>query len=175
MSNEQKSRAGRKPRFDRQRQEIYLDALSKCGVIGKAMAACGIASRATIKAARDKDPNFANAEAEALEAAADLVEEAMLQRGLFGQEVPVIDTDGCAIVDADSGLPRTVFIPPDNKMLLAMAKAVRPHKFATERRHVSNSTQGTTIFLPATVLESEFEEMLAAQRETTAAYFKDKF
>lgn len=172
MSKKETSRAGRKPRFDDKRKQIYLSALAKTGVIGKAMAACGIKSRATLKSARDQDTDFVKAETEALEAAADLVEAAVLQRGLFGQEVPIVDANGCVVLDEDTGKPRTVFLPPDNKMLLAMAKALRPQKFATERRHVTGDKQRSTVFLPAAVLEDEFEKMLAAQKEKTDAHIK---
>lgn len=171
METISKSRAGRKPRFDEKRRAIYLDALAQTGVMREAMRACGIASRTTIKTARDSDEAFAQAEDEAIETAADRIEAAMTLRGLFGQEVPVVDENGKAILDKDTSEPKTVCVPPDNKMLIAMAKAVRPHRFATERHHHTGSKRTTVTYMPADVLEDEFERMLDAQKEKTKQHF----
>ncbi|MEP1143757.1 MAG: hypothetical protein ABJH52_08555 [Henriciella sp.] len=169
MTKNSYKRAGRKPRFNDSRRAIYLDALAQTGVIREAMRACGIASRATIKTARDSDEAFAQAEDEALETAADRIEAAMTLRGLYGQEVPVVDENGNAILDKETGEPRTVQVPPDNKMLLAMAKAVRPNRHATERRHLTSNHHSTVTYMPADVLEGEFERLLEEQRKKTDA------
>ena len=167
MEKRSSSRVGRKPRFDAKRRVIYIDALSQTGIISEAMKACGISSRSTLKNARDSDPGFAAAEQEALDTAADLVELALHKRSLYGHEIPVVDEMGRSVLDAATGEPRTTFLPPDNKLLLARAKALKPEKYATERRHVSKSGTSTMVIMPASECEVEFEKMLAAQKEKT--------
>jgi len=167
MLKNTQSRAGRKPRFDARRQKLYLEALAESGVMADAMRAAGVSSRATLKNARERDPEFAELENDALESAADRVESFLHTRSLFGQEVPVVDEHGRAVMDAETGQPRTAFIPPDNKLLLARAKAMRPEKYATERKHISNDTPATMVYMPVVECAAEFERMLEDQRQKT--------
>lgn len=168
------SRVGRKPRFDAKRKSLYLQALSETGVISEAMKACGIASRTTLKNARESDPDFVTAEQDALDAAADLVEMVLHTRSIFGQEVPVVDENGRAVLDPATGKFKRAYVPPDNRLLLARAKALKPEKYATERRHVTKSAASTLVIMPAQECEAEFEKMLSAQAEKTHQILTDK-
>ncbi|MEL7445547.1 MAG: hypothetical protein AAGK02_07010 [Pseudomonadota bacterium] len=169
MKTPSPSRAGRKPRFDKKRRAVYLDALSETGVIGEAMNAAGVSSRATIKAARDGDPEFKQAENEALDAAADKVEALIATRSMYGHQVPIVDHEGRPVLDPETGEAKTVLVQPDNKMLMARAKAMRPERYATERRHHTGQKEATVVMMPVVEHEAEFEKMLENQKQRTDA------
>ncbi|MEM6899524.1 MAG: hypothetical protein AAF583_07135 [Pseudomonadota bacterium] len=168
------SRAGRKPRFDAKRKALYLEALAETGVISEAMKACGVASRTTLKNAREGDPEFVTAEQDALDAAADLVEMVLHTRSIYGQEVPVVDELGRAVLDPTTGEVKKAYLPPDNRLLIARAKALKPEKYATERRHVTKSGSSTLVIMPAQECEVEFERMLAEQADKTKSTLREK-
>lgn len=161
------SRAGRKPRFDRARREAYIRALSVSGVIGQAMKTAGIASRATLKAARENIEGFADREEEALQAAADSIESMADARAKYGHEVPVLNSDGTAALDKDTGQPRTAFVPPSERLLLARLKALKPEKYGTDRHlHAGQVRSVTTLYLPAATCAAEFEKLLEEARNS---------
>lgn len=171
MTSTNLSRPGRKPRFDARRQRTYLSALASSGLISHAMAAAGIGSRATIKSARENVPGFLEAEEEALEVFADELELLADSRARFGHEVPVLDASGKPQVDAKSGQPKTAFVPPSERLLLARLAAVRPDRYGTQRMKHSGSIRQpvTTLILPAPLLEAEFEKALAAAEAKAGA------
>lgn len=164
MTNFIHSRAGRKPRFDERRRQIYLDALADSGVMGHAMNCAGIASRATLKNAREKIDGFAAAEADALEDASDRVEDLARTRSEYGQRVPVLDIEGNVIIDQDTGKPETTFIQPSEKLLLARLKALKPEKYGTKRHEVKAENSGV-LLIPQFQSEEEFAKMLDAVRQ----------
>jgi hypothetical protein len=162
------SRAGRKPRFDEPRRELYIRVLATSGVIGEAMAAAGISSRATLKSARENVDGFAEREEEALQAAADSIEAIADARAKFGHEVPVLNADGTAAIDRDSGQPRTVFVPPSERLLLARLKALKPERYGTDRHlHTGQVRSVTTLYLPVEESAAQFEKLLEAARAKT--------
>lgn len=169
MNPEASSRAGRKPRFDKSRREVYIRALSNSGVIGEAMIAAGVSSRATLKSARERIGGFADREEEALQAAADSIEAIADARAKFGHEVPVLNPDGTAAVDRESGQIRTVFVPPSERLLLARLKALKPEKYGTDRHlHTGQVRSVTTLYLPAQESAAQFEKLLEEARNKTA-------
>ena len=175
MDDVASSRGGRKPRFAAKRKALYLEALAETGVISEALKACGIASRTTLKNARESDPEFVTAEQDALDAAADLVEMALHTRSIYGQEVPVVDEQGRPVLDPATGEGKRAYLPPDNRLLLARAKALKPEKYATERRHVTKSGASTLVIMPAQECEAEFEKRLAEQSRKTNRILDEKF
>lgn len=167
MNLQPTSRAGRKPRFDKARREAYIRALSATGVIGAAMKAAGVSSRATLKTARETVEGFAEQEEEALQAAADYVESIADARAKFGHEVPVLNSDGTAALDKDTGQPRTAFVPPSERLLLARLKALKPEKYGTDRHlHAGQVRNVTTLYLPAEACAAEFEKLLEEARNS---------
>lgn len=71
------------PLSDTQKQ-TFLDALAKCGVIGDALQAAGIKSRATITNLRNSDPAFSDAYDEAIEESRDTLESEARRRAVEG-------------------------------------------------------------------------------------------
>lgn len=159
MSETKSSRAGRKPRFCDARRKRYLEALAETGVIGEAMAAADVKSRTTLKTARETIAGFENAEADALEAAADRIETLVHARATLGHRVPVVDPNGNAVIDPKTGEIETAFIPPSDKFLMARLKALKPQRYGTARHEVQ--TRGTGVLLIPEVESKEvFQDML---------------
>lgn len=168
MSKKTVSRQGRKPRFDEARQQVYLDALSQTGVIGEAMRAAGVKSRTTLKNAREVISGFEDAEAEALEMAADRIESLVHSRAVLGHRVPVVDESGRAVLDPKTGQAETTFIPPSDKFLMARLKALKPQRYGTARHEVQ--TRGTGVLLiPEVESKGVFQEMLERLKSEASA------
>lgn len=70
--------------FSDDEKQTFLDALAKCGVIGDAMLAAGIANRPTVTAWRNNDPEFAAAYDDAIEASRDKLESEARRRAVEG-------------------------------------------------------------------------------------------
>lgn len=71
------------------RQDLFLKAYSKCGIVGHACDAVGI-SRSTVHQWRDTDQEFKKRMLAAHEDALDLAELELRRRGIEGVEEPVI-------------------------------------------------------------------------------------
>lgn len=168
MKEQQKTRRGRKPRFDKNRQSLYLGALTKTGVIGEAMRAAGVKSRTTLKNARENVPGFEEAEDEALEMAADAIESLVHARATLGHRVPVVDRFGNTVLDPKTGEPETAFIPPSDKFLLARLKALKPARYGTERHEVQSKGTGV-LLIPQAESEEVFAELLAKAKAESEA------
>ncbi|MEL7394381.1 MAG: hypothetical protein AAFN06_17200 [Pseudomonadota bacterium] len=143
-----------------------MDALSKTGVVGEAMSIAGIKSRTTLKNAREKIAGFEQAEIDALDCAADMIELLVHARATLGHRVPVVDQNGNAVVDPKSGETETTFIPPSDKFLMARLKALKPQRYGTERHEVQ--ARGTGVLLIPEVESKEVFEQLLTKLKTEA-------
>lgn len=156
-------RAGRKPRFDHRRRQLYLESLAVDGIVGNAMKVAGVRSRTTLKNAREKIDGFAEAENEALESAADRVEALVSIRSEFGHRVPILGPDGIPLVEPKTGKPKTTFIAPSEKLLMARLKALKPDKYGTRRHEVKGDNAGV-LLIPHLDSQEAFADMLEKVR-----------
>lgn len=163
MKQSRTNRAGRKPRFDQRRRQLYLESLAHDGIVGNAMKAAGVRSRTTLKNAREKIDSFADAEDEALQSAADRVEALVSTRSEFGHRVPILAPDGTPMVEPKTGKLKTTFIPPSEKLLMARLKALKPDKYGTRRHEVKSENAGV-LLVPHLDSKEAFQEMLESVR-----------
>lgn len=103
----------------------FLAELGRLGTVTAAAEAIGVC-RTHAYELRRSDPDFAEAFAEALEEAADRLEEEARRRAVEGTEVPVIHGGKPAV--AGDGQPLTIRRYSD-ALLLALLKARRPVPF----------------------------------------------
>lgn len=163
MKRSRSQRAGRKPRFDHRRRQLYLESLAHDGIVGNAMKAAGVRSRTTLKNAREKINGFAEAEDEALQSAADRVEAIVSTRSEFGHRVPILGPDGTPFLEPQTGKLKTTFVPPSEKLLMARLKALKPEKYGTHRHNLKTENSGVLV-IPQFESEEAFVEMLEKVR-----------
>lgn len=156
---------------------MFLASLSAHGLRNRACIVAGI-SDGTFRRALEKDPEFAEAVADALEQYRDLVAQAVFERGVRGWQEPVYQK-GARVMEPitdDNGIVqygpdgRLLMMPAsirkyDSALLQMEAKRVDP---AYRDKHIDINTGGGGV-LVAPSGESSVDEWIARQEEKAAA------
>lgn len=139
-------RGVRKGGFTEAKKQIVLDHLAACCNVTRAAAAAGV-STVTINYHRRRDPAFAAACAEAIEAGYDALESAMMERARFGAE-----GGGPHYLPGDSDVPGAETVDPG----LALHLLGLRHKAAGRRT-------GNGGHRPGRVSEAELNKAILAK------------
>jgi hypothetical protein len=119
-------------RHDDNTKQLFLDTLSRTGVIADAMRAAGISQRLTVSNWR-KDEQFDDAYRDALADAGDGLELEAHRRAVEGVVKVRFSKDGTAYDE----------IAYSDTLLLALLKAKKPHEFAERTKTEITSPDGS--------------------------------
>lgn len=149
-------------------KQAFLDALAETGILASAMRASGVKAYATPKRWRDSDPDFAQAYAEALEAAADTLEAEARRR-------------------ASEGVVRVKFHPKTGEqidevqysdtLMMFLLKGSRPDKFAERTKSELSGPGGAPMEVNDGAMSARIAALLdeAKRRRDNAAQDPDPF
>lgn len=150
----------------KKRKRAFLRALAVTGVIAHAAARAGWSISAA-RYHRETDDAFREAWDEAVDVSADLIEMAMVERGVHGVAKPIWDRGG---KDRDPGILGYETVYSDS-LLIQLAKARRPEKFR-ERHEVDHKGNGGGGVLVVPGMESLEDWM--AKAEAQQAQYREK-
>lgn len=120
---------------DDQKQQ-FLDALARCGVVGDAMKAAGIKTRAAVKKWREEDPQFSEAYDEAIEESRDTLESAARSRAVDGVVVTKVVGKGDDKRTVDT-------VTYSDTLLMFLLKGERGDKFADRSKTEITNPDGS--------------------------------
>jgi len=167
----------------------YLNALRELPVIKHACEAAGV-DRSTAWRAREADPEFADAEREAMEEGIDKAEAEAFRRGVVGFEEPVVDKGRLAYryeryVDpegaehyrpmlGDNGQPIPLTIRKHSDTMLVLVLKGRRKKVYADRTELTGA-EGAPVQFDETTRSARVAQLLAlaAQRKTQQDDFGD--
>lgn len=144
-------------------KQAFLDALANTGVVKTAITVSGVRSYSTCKRWRDTDPVFAEAYDEALEAAADLLEQEARRRAVEGTVRVKFHPKTGELVDE---------IQYSDSLMMFLLKGSRPDKFAERTKSELSGPGGAPIETndgaAAARIAAIFEEAARRRREQTS-------
>lgn len=137
------------------KRRAFLRVLSENGgKVHDAAVAAGYRDSGPLRSYRNRDPEFAKAWDEAMEAAADVLESEAIRRGVEGVREPIYyrgDLIGYKLVYSDT-------------LLQTLLKGARPEKFARDRdTNININAKVGVAVIPATVKDADAWERSASQ------------
>jgi hypothetical protein len=164
---------------------VYLEALRNVPVYRHACEAAGI-DRVTAWRAREADPEFAEAEREALEEGIDRAEQEAFRRAVVGFEEPVIDKGRLAYryeryEDADgqeqyrlmldaNGQPMPLTVRKHSDALLALFLKGRRKKVYAERTEITGAEGGPVQQVDETAKAARVAQLMAMAQQRKAEH-----
>lgn len=164
---------------------VYLEALRNVPVYRHACEAAGI-DRVTAWRAREADPEFAEAEREALEEGIDRAEQEAFRRAVVGFEEPVIDKGRLAYryeryEDADgqeqyrlvldaNGQPVPLTVKKHSDTLLALFLKGRRKKVYAERTEITGAEGGPVQQVDETAKAARVAQLMAMAQQRKAEH-----
>lgn len=162
---------------------VYLEALRNVPVIKHACEAAGV-DRSTAWRARDSDPEFAQAEREAMEEGIDRAEQEAFKRAVVGFEEPVVhqgrlqyvferyvDSEGAEhyrpVLDAN-GQPVPLTIKKHSDALLALFLKGRRKKVYADRTEVTGAEGGPVQAVDETAKAARVAQLMAMAMQRKA-------
>lgn len=163
-------------KFDDVQKRVYLDKLAEFGLKGTAAKAAGVSGN-TVRNHRDNDPEFAEAEAEAIDAWHDIVSREIGHRAVVGVfkaiyykgvrvVEPILDDDGVPLTTKD-GEPRYRYVEErvvSDRLIELEGKRVEP-TYRDKTTIDIGGTGGGVLFAPAGISPEDEIAQAAAVNE----------